>query len=551
MRTFAKLTILLVAAIATACNVTQDNNQSLDYDTLEVNFSATLSGGTWEADHVIGVVATCTREGETDVAMNTASISAFSPVSNLETSILASKSEEDKIMAQKGDHNFKFYAFTPYSGGEVDLNNIPADIPKEVEFGEELSQLYVASRTGTSVIAPVAMEFNTPSCMVKLQIPDDIVNPDGNTILKSMVLKPVNADAFSGDLAYAATYNIYTGETSVIKGSESDEITVNFGNQGYQMKSGYTSVSFLMAPFTVPAGGFSLTFTAIDNTTNMIPFLNKNEGGVFAAGTLIEQTMSSSGDGVIPCVSPVEWYIGGAGNHGWVIYSHISTSKQLGVFNYDTQPLWKPTVGGYGTYADDHIWTAAQPQATIQYIYSDNHPSPQNIITETNNFSQYKYSSPCVKGLWTGDYFEFKVPVKKFPANKTVHLSFPAYGRGAPLFWDIEYLDGEEWKTVTKQSHTSPDGQFTQESTLMIAHGNTVKQWDGIPINVDIPFTEAIDSGYLQIRLKVAYGEYITINSSAVGSSECKQIDGPLFDGTCLFAFINISEKLTSVKLEW
>ena len=118
MRTFAKLTILLVAAIATACNVTQDNNQSLDYDTLEVNFSATLSGATWEADHVIGVVATCTREGETDVAMNTASISAFSPVSNLETSILASKSEEDKIMAQKGDHNFKFYVFTPYSGGE-------------------------------------------------------------------------------------------------------------------------------------------------------------------------------------------------------------------------------------------------------------------------------------------------------------------------------------------------------------------------------------------------------------------------------------------------
>ena len=36
----------------------------------------------------------------------------------------------------------------------------------------------------------------------------------------------------------------------------------------------------------------------------------------FKAGDLIEQTMSSSGDGVIPCVSPVEWYIGGGGNHG-------------------------------------------------------------------------------------------------------------------------------------------------------------------------------------------------------------------------------------------
>ena len=551
MRTISKLTILLFVAIATACNVTQDNNQSLDYDTLEVNFSATLLGGTWGNDDAIGIVATCTRDGDTDVAMNTASVSAFSPVSEMETSILASKSDEDKITAKKGDHNFKFYAFTPYAGGEVNLSSIPADIPKDVVFGEELSQLYVASRTATSVIAPVALEFNTPSCLVKLQIPDDIVNIDGSTILKSMVLKPVNAAVFTGNLAYDATYNIHTGATTVAEGSASKEISVTFGDQGYQMKPGYTTISFLMAPFTVPEGGFSLTFTATDNTTNTIPFLNKNIGGVYAAGSLIEQTMSSSGDGVIPCYSPVEWWIGGAGNHGWQIYPHISTSKQLGVFNYDTQPLWKPTAGGYGTYADDHIWTAAQPQATIQYIYSENHPSPQSIITETNNFSQYKYSSPCVKGLWTGDYFEFKVPVKKFPANKKVTLTFPAYGRGAPLFWDIDYLDGEDWKTVAKQQHKSPDSQFTQESTLMIPHGNSVKQWDGIPITVEIPFTEAIDSGYLQIRLKVAYGEYITVNSSAVGSNECKKIDGPLFDGTCLFAFINISEVLTSVKLEW
>lgn len=551
MRTISKLTILLSAAIVAACNVTQDNNQSLDYDTLEVNFSAKLSGGAWGSDDIIGVVATCTRNEQTDVAMNAATVSAFSPTSELETSVLVVNSEQDKIMAQKGDHNFKFYAFTPYDGTEVDLNNIPADIPKEVVYGTELSQLYVASRTATSVIAPVALEFNTPSCLVKLQIPDDIVNSDGGTVLKSMVLKPVNPDIFTGSLAYDATYNIYTGKTNVVAGSESDEITVTFGDQGYQMKSGYTTISFLMAPFTVPVGGFSLTFTATDNTTNMIPFLNKNEGGIYAAGTLIEQTMSSSGDGVIPCSSPVEWWIGGGGNHGWADYPHITTKKKLGVFNYDTQPLWKPTAGGYGTYDDDHIWTAGQPQATIQYIYSENHPSPEKIATESNNFPEYEYSSPCVKGLWTGDYFEFKVPVKKFPANKTVKLTIPAYGRGNPLYWDIDYLDGEEWKTVTKTSHTSPDGQFTKESTVMIIHGNTTAQWEGTPFTVEIPFTEAIDSGYLQIRFKVAYGEYITINSGAVGSKECKQIEGPLFDGTCLFAFINKSKLHSSIKLEW
>ena len=84
MRTISKLTFLLTVAIATACNVTQDNNRSLDYDTLEVNFSATLLGGTWGNNDAVGIVATCTREGETDVVMNTASVSAFSPVSEME-----------------------------------------------------------------------------------------------------------------------------------------------------------------------------------------------------------------------------------------------------------------------------------------------------------------------------------------------------------------------------------------------------------------------------------------------------------------------------------
>lgn len=562
MKTISKLTIMLSVAMATtACNVTQDNNQSLDYDTLEVNFSAKLTGGTWSTDDAIGIVATCTRNDDTEVAMNTNAISAFSPASAMETSALAGKSEDDKIIAVKGDHNFKFYAFTPYNGGDVNLSSIPADIPATVSFGTELSQLYVASRTATSVIAPVALEFTTPSCLVKLQIPDDIVSEDGSTVLKSMVLKPVNADAFTGNLAYEATYNIYTGQTTVAEGSGSSEITVDFGAEGYQMTPGYTEVSFLMAPFTVPEGGFQLTFTASDKSTNIIPFLNKNVGGEFKAGDLIEQTMSSSGDGVIPCVSPVEWYIGGGGNHGWKSYPHITTSKNLGVFNYDTQPLWRPTAGGYGTYDSEHIWTAGQPQATIQFIYSDQHPCPNKIATETNNFPEYKYSAPCVKGLWTGDYFEFKIPVKKFPAGRTVKLSFPAFGRGNPLYWNIEFLDGEEWKTVQKQSHTSPDGQFTYESTIMIPHGNTNKQWDGIPINVDIPFTQAIESGYLQIRLTVADGTMITYNANVTDNrvKECRTLAAPgeVKDsnktdiGSTLFAFVNISEVMTSVKIEW
>lgn len=552
MKHISKLATLLSISALVACNVNQDNNKSLDYDTLDVHFSGKITGGAWNTSDVVGIMATCTRGDETDVIMNSGKISTFTPATATENATLSAKTEEDKIFTNKGDHNFKVYAFTPYSGGEVDLTAIPADIPATVNYGSEVSQLYVASRIATSVIAPIALDFSTPSCLVKLSIPDDIINEDGGTILKSMVLKPVNEENFTGSLAYSATYNLYSDNISVTEGSGTKEIKVDFGAEGHQMVAGYTPVTFLMAPFTVPEGGFQLTFTAADGKTNMIPFLNNKEGEVYAAGSLIEQTMSSSGDGVIPCNSPVEWWIGGGGNHGWQDYPHISTSKQLGVFNYDTQPFWRPTAGGYGTYDSEHIWTANQPQATIEFKVSDSHPNTSVIVIESNNFPEYGYSSPCVKGLWTGDYFEFSVPVKKFAANTTVTVSFPAMARKAQIFWNIEYLDGEEWKKHDMKTRKSPDEQFEKECSVVIPHGYTRGAWEGVNVTTSIVFENEIKSGYLKIRFSVADGQYVTKNDKPSTSTahECTTITAP--DKNGLFAFVNKSGDIgASVKVEW
>ena len=554
MKRNAKMIILLAAVMTVACNVSTDNNKSLDYDSLDVNFSASISGATWEVNDVIGVVATCTRNDETGVAMSTNSPASFAPTAGGANSFLISKTEEDNIVALKGDHNYLFYAFTPFKGGSTDLGRLPADIPAAITFGEDIQQLYVAKKSTTNVIAPVNLNFSTPSCLVRLAVPDDIVNPDGGTVLKSMTVEPADESAFEGAIAYNASYSLLTDEATVIKGSESKKITVNFPESGLQMEKGYTTVTFLMAPFTVPEGAFQLVFTDISGKTNTIPFLNKNIGAEFPAGSLIEQTMGSSSDGIVPCFSPVEWEIGGGKSDLWQIYENISTSKKLGIFNYETQPLWRPTNysgAAGGKYNDEHIWTSSQPMATIQYFYSDSHPNPSKIIIESNTFQQYNYSSPCIKGLWTGDYLEIKIPVKKFEANTEVSLSFPAYGRGAPIFWDIEYLDGETWKILDKTDKSSPDGQFTMKATAAIAHGNSIKTWDGIPMNINIPFTEAIPSGYLQIRFKVVDGRYITNNASSANNNVCKQIEGPLFDGTSLFAFVNISNMYKTIKVEW
>ena len=139
-----------------------------------------------------------------------------------------------------------------------------------------------------------------------------------------------------------------------------------FGANGYELPSGYTPVTVLIAPFTVPEEGLRVEFTDVDGATNSVPLLANQAGTSYAAGEVISQTLSSSSDGIIPCTSPVEWPIG--------------YRDGVGVFNTTTQPLWMT----------DHIWTASQPQATMTYEVSEDNPAPVKI--EVNNFVQYNLS---------------------------------------------------------------------------------------------------------------------------------------------------------------
>ena len=511
-----------IALAAVSCAPNTDNNHGLEYDSLEVNFSASKSGDGWAADDVVGIKAVCTRDGQEDFLMSTNNPACFSPVAAGESSYLVKNGEDNNIIALAGDHNFRFYAYTPYDASITDLSQLPADIPANVTYGEPNTALYVASANVTDVVAPVALDFTSISCCLNLQIPDDIV-AESSTVLRKMVIKSSEDAPLEDDIAYSAAYNIYTGDITRQEGSGSKEITVDFGQDGCTLEPGYTALSVLIAPFTVPEGGLRVEFTDINGDTNTVPLLQNNSGESYTAGADIDFTLSSSSDGIVPCTSPVEWPVG--------------YRDGVGVFNNTTQPLW----------LSEHIWTSSQSQATMTYVVSENNPVTPKF--ESNHFIQHNYSSGCVKGSWTGDYFEFDVPVRRFEAGTEVTLTFPAYGRGAPLYWDVYYLDGEEWK-CDRSSHTSPDGQFTQNSTLMIEHGNRDGSFEGITYEVKMTFENAIQSGHLRIRLQVAYGQYIT-NNSPTYSTACKEISTPSLDGNMLFAFVNKSGDTNSVKIEW
>ena len=402
----------------------------------------------------------------------------------------------------------------------------------------EAGGLYVAKNTASSVVAAVPLNFMSVVCSMRLRVPSAIVDEDGGTVLRSLVIRPVDESAFDGCLAYNAVYNLNTDELTPDSSSLSKTITVDFGASGTTLTSSYTDVNLLVAPFTVPEGGFELAFTDVNGFENVIPFLTKNAGKEYPAGSAITETVSTSSDGVIPCSSPVEWPIG--------------IKNDAGVFTPTTQPLWIAEVNADPYALSTHIWTnPSQMQATITYVMAEGHPA--NFRFENNTFKQYNYSSPCVKGLWTGDYFDIDIPVKKVAAGTTVTLTIPSYSRGGSRFWDVEYLDGEEWK-CNRETFTSPDGQFTKDCTLMIEHGNRDGSFEGITYKVQFTLGNAIKSGHIRIHLKVADGHYVSMPSGTY-STECRYMTEEAWAGrdigAFLFAFVNKSGKTTALTVEW
>ena len=197
--------VLAVAALAlVACDEAEENNHGLKYDSLDVNFSATKAGSQWSEDDIVGVRATCTRNGTENVLMSANDPACFTPVAASQQAYLVKKSDGDNILALSGDHNYRFYAYTPYDASIKDFSKLPASIPDEVEFEEPLQSLYVADASVAGVVAPVAMDFQTPSCLLTLEIPDDIVAMS-NTVLKKMVVKASGDHPLTSDIAYEAT----------------------------------------------------------------------------------------------------------------------------------------------------------------------------------------------------------------------------------------------------------------------------------------------------------------------------------------------------------
>lgn len=484
-----------LAAALCACTGNSDNNKSLDYENIDVNFSLKSSLDIPEGTE-FGVVALCSRDGQTGVNMSSKQVTSYKIAGTGDVRNLVMTSESDRIEARKSDHGFSFYAIYPYKES-FDAEAMPVSLPAEQEYGRGvLSYLPIfASRKAVSVLPAVEFSTSTPFAVLNLSIPADIIEEGVPATLKSVTFSPSD-ESFDGALAGEGIMNMEAGEFSLTSG-KSKEITLTFPGGGLKLEGSGTVLPAVVLPFVNPEGGFDITFTDVNGKTNQTAFLNQDSdaGKVVSAGDIVSVTVTRSSDGVVPVTFPVVFPLG----------------KVDGVQNFTAalQPKWVSS--GY--------WSCtSQPQAYCQWNKASD--PLDNISQKLETVNSGEISSPGIKGIWTGDNFEFVIPVKKFAAGSKVTVKFPMYGRQQPVFWYIRYLDGEEWKIADLQKITAKDENYGMECTFAAVRG-------GIVVEKTLEFENAVKSGYLRIKIECADGSV-----QAAADAKYEKRTAPYYSGS-------------------
>lgn len=488
----------VLALLVAGCENSSDNNRGLTFDTLEVNFEGSLPNGSWQPGTEIGLFASCTRNDTRSTPMSVNEHAKYTAADAGESARLRSVSDDDRITALAADHNFQFYAYHPYSDAPGDMRAIPAQVPARQSYAEGRDRgFYTASKRATTVVPTVELAFSNIFSTLELYLPDDLLDEEGNSVIRRMAIEPAEEANFSGALAVSGTYDLTTGSFTDTPESRAQRIEVDFGEQGLLLNRDYTNVPVVVAPFTVPEGGLKLTFADLENKESSTTILSRSEdaGTVLAAGEVMRQYLSASDDGIIPVAFPVVFPLG--------------YENGRPVFSSTTQPRW----------LEEGIWVCpSQPQAYAEW-HKESDPSDRYV--QKLEYVASNIGSPGIKGIWTGDGFEFTLPVRKFAAGTSVTVTFPMYTRQGPVFWLIEYLDGGEWK-CNKEPMTCYDPDYTREATFTLIRGGRV-------IEHTMRFENAVASGHLKFRIRCADGSVQADSDTKVAVRETPWVSGTAY----------------------
>lgn len=498
------------ALVPSACSNSDDNNAGLDYEKLRVNFSAKSQDSALNPDAEVGVFATCTHSGTT--GFNFAANKRYI-VGGPDGSYLTGATDADAIVAEKTDHNYRFYAYYPFNAAVTDPAAVAVEAPAVQVYSRGLASynFMVAHAEPTGIIADVELDFQPVFSVLEVRVANDLLSDEGQSQLRSITFHAPEGC----NLASSGVYDLTTGTYEQATGTT--DVTIDFGAEGLLLSSAFTTVSAVVAPLTVPGDGMEVTVEGVDGTSVDTRILISNTPTVIAGGSVVSTTLERENDGITAVTFPVEWLLG----HGGTDRHPVTAANQ---------PLW----------ISAGIWTCdEQNNAVATWVRGENpDPSVPQVMEFVNSG---KISSVGVKGLWTGDYLEFDLPVKKFAAGAVVNMSLPLYGRQIPVFWDIDYLDGDEWKTVDKTLKKAYDPTYSMECSFVAKRG-------AVLVNKALPFENEIKSGHIKIRLRVADGSV-----QADTDTKCAKRTTPWKSGAAYgapFYFYDTTGELTSIKFE-
>ena len=290
------LAICLLAALV-ACQQTPTEPNPLDYDEIDVCFKATLAGVDWPEGATVGIVATCSRDGAEGALMSESPIARFKAGGDY----LVPVSENDRVIARKGDHAFHFVAVYPYPEGNVDLKAIPLVVPATQDGTSDLNARLVSygQTSALTVLPPVALTLSSPFSILTFNVSSNVLSGSSEKIKQIQVSNP------SGALTQSVTLNAITGELSQTAGE--NQLTVDFGD-GLDLSESSAAIQFLTAPFTIPEGGVQVSITEGDGAVTSLDALtsDKDNGKQIKAGEEYSTTLRTGGIATISKISSTD-----------------------------------------------------------------------------------------------------------------------------------------------------------------------------------------------------------------------------------------------------
>lgn len=387
----------------------------------------------------MALTAECLRDGAR-VSLTAGRAAKYVARVTSEGVTLTPVSEADRIYANYGDTELRYTVCSPYS----ETGSAEFSVPQRQSYGAEFptaiqGEAFTGQVTAT-VMIPVMRQ---PLCSVlSLELPADLVAEKRVTLVELSLLG----------------------------------ITMDFG-QGLTLDEDRV-VEVAVTPFTIPTGGIPVSFRTSEGETFTSTILSgDSDAGLSVA---VGETLAAyvpSADPFLPCCFPVVFPLG------------RNPSARTGYYNYsDDQPDWN----------NQGIWRCfAQKQA---YATWNQVSIPSSTLLQKREMvNTGDIGSIGVKGIWTGDYFEFVFPVEQVAAGSVVTFEAPFYGRQQPVFWTVQWLDGDEWrndaKPVEAWDGTTLDASFaTQLYGCVITHAFVLEH--------------PIERGLLKVRLICTDGRY-------------------------------------------